>query len=191
MTEIILKLSVIFSRINWVSSDINAEQKTAVENILKRSAYPFPYILYGPPGTGKTKTVVEAILQICNLNNKFDNILVCATSNSACDEVAKRLLKTIPSHKIFRMYAKRADTSDATSDLLAASNLCGSHHYYPALSILYQYKVVICTLTTAGRLSQAGINPKHFSHVFVDESGSATESQTLIAIAGNRSYLKL
>lgn len=46
------------------------------------------------------------------------------------------------------------------------------------------YQVIVCTLTTAGRLSQGKINPKHFSHVFIDEAGSATETQTLIAIAG-------
>lgn len=46
------------------------------------------------------------------------------------------------------------------------------------------FKVIVCTLTTAGRLSQGKINPKHFSHVFIDEAGSATESQTLIAMAG-------
>lgn len=155
-----------------------------MKNILKRTAQPYPYILFGPPGTGKTKTLVEAIAQIYKQNEKSDHILVCATSNSACDEVAKRLLKTIPSNQIFRMYAKSANTSDATSELIAASNFSKRVHYYPVLKILYQYKIVICTLTTAGRLSQAGINTKHFSYIFVDESGSATETQTLIAIAG-------
>lgn len=167
-----------------MSSDINAEQKSAVKNILERTSYPYPYILFGPPGTGKTKTLVEAIAQIYKQNEKSVHVLVCATSNSACDEVAKRLLKSIPSNQIFRMYAKTADTSDASTELLAASNFSKKVHYYPDLKMLYQYKIVICTLTTAGRLSQAGINTKHFSYIFIDESGSATEPQTLIAIAG-------
>lgn len=46
------------------------------------------------------------------------------------------------------------------------------------------FQVIVCTLTTAGRLSQGRIAPKHFSHIFIDEAGSATESQTLIAVAG-------
>lgn len=171
--------------IKWIS-DVNEEQRSAVENILKSTAYPFPYILFGPPGTGKTKTLIEAIAQVVQRNNTAEHILVCATSNSACDEVADRLLKLIQNDQVFRMFSiSQTDRMGIIPrDVLAASNLCKGEHYYPTLLKLYQYKVVICTLTTAGRLSQANINPRHFTHVFIDESGSATESQLLIAIAG-------
>lgn len=173
------------SQIEWIS-DVNDEQRSAVENILKRTSYPFPYILFGPPGTGKTKTVVEAIAQIVKRNVANEHILVCATSNSACDELAGRLLDIVRSDQMFRMFSmSQTDKMDGISrKVLDASNLCKAEHYYPTLLKLYQYKVVICTLTTAGRLSQARVNALHFSHVFVDESGSATESQLLIPIAG-------
>lgn len=36
----------------------------AINNIVKNTAYPAPYIIYGPPGTGKTATVVESITQV-------------------------------------------------------------------------------------------------------------------------------
>lgn len=52
------------------------------------------------------------------------------------------------------------------------------------MTVSFFSQVIVCTLTTAGRLSQGKINPKHFSHVFIDEAGSATETQTLIAVAG-------
>lgn len=173
------------SQIEWIS-EVNDEQRAAVENILCRTSYPHPYILFGPPGTGKTKTLVEAIGQIIKRNDTGEHILVCATSNSACDEIADRLLKNNPNDQVFRMFSiSQTDRmGKIPTDVLAASNLCKGEHYYPTLMKLYQHKVVICTLTTAGRLSQAHINPRHFTHVFVDESGSATETQTLIAIAG-------
>lgn len=171
--------------IEWIS-EVNDEQRSAVENILMRTSHPHPYILFGPPGTGKTKTLVEAIAQIIKRNDANEHILVCATSNSACDELTDRLLKIVPNDQVFRMFSlSQTDKMGIIPPIvLAASNLCKAEHYYPTLLKLYQYKVVICTLTTTGRLSQARINPLHFTHVFVDESGSATESQTLIAIAG-------
>ena len=47
-----------------------------------------------------------------------------------------------------------------------------------------KYKVIVCTLVTAGRLVSANFPPDHFSHIFIDESGQATEPETLVAIAG-------
>ncbi|XP_055319847.1 putative helicase mov-10-B.1 isoform X2 [Sitodiplosis mosellana] len=173
--------------IAWDSNDINDEQKLAVKNILRQTSYPFPYLLFGPPGTGKTKTLIETVLQIIRNNNPDEYILVCATSNSACNEVAKRLLQSNGGKdKVFRIFSKSVafKMDDIPTDVLAASNLKTGEHYYPSLQYLYQCKVIVCTLTTAGRLSQGKINPKHFSHIFIDEAGSATESQTMIAIAG-------
>lgn len=42
----------------------------------------------------------------------------------------------------------------------------------------------MCTLVTAGRLVSANFESKHFTHIFIDEAGQATEPETLIAIAG-------
>lgn len=173
------------ANIEWMS-DLNDEQRAAVVNILHQSSYPFPYILFGPPGTGKTKTLVEAIAQIIKRNEAGEHVLVSASSNSACDEIASRLLQFASNEQIYRMFsATQIERMGIISaNVLAASNLCKAEHFYPSLVKLYQYKVVICTLTTAGRLSQAHIKPNHFTHVFIDESGSATETQSLIAIAG-------
>lgn len=198
----------------WTTLDINDEQKTAVINILKGTAYPYPYILYGPPGkfeslsrfecgiliclsfghghagTGKTRTLVEAISQIMKNESPSEYVLVCATSNSACDELAKRLIEggIAGGDKVFRIFSKSVPSKDMSTIpqcVLNASNLSKGEHYFPSLDILYTYKVIVCTLTTAGRLSQGKINTRHFSYVFIDEAGSCTESQTLIAISGN------
>lgn len=116
----------------------------AVINILKQTSYPFPYLLFGPPGTGKTKTLIEAVLQIIHNNNPDEYILICATSNSACNEVAKRLLQSdAGKDKVFRIFSKSVafNMAGIPSDVLAASNLQKGEHYYPSLQVIYQYKV--------------------------------------------------
>ncbi len=52
------------------------------------------------------------------------------------------------------------------------------------LEKLRQFRVVVVTLSTAGRLVSAGISVGHFTHVFVDEAGQATEPESLIPLAG-------
>lgn len=85
---------------------------------------------------------------------------------------------------MFRMFSQSVEMEQVPPSIVNISNLANGLHHYPPLSDLYKYKVVICTLTTAGRFVQAGIKRTHFTHVFVDECGSATETQSLIAVAG-------
>jgi helicase MOV-10 len=153
------------------------------------TAKPAPYILFGPPGTGKTSTIVEAI---CQLQRKVPDsrILVTAQSNAACNEVVERLLKYLPAADVYRMFALSWEkkTDKMSQKLLQVSNLnSGDGHRHQFLGYwkdFYGFKVVVCTLVTAGRLVQADIKTDHFTHVFIDECGSATEASALIPIAG-------
>lgn len=58
----------------------------------------------------------------------------------------------------------------------------------PCLKYLYAFRIVICTLLTAGCLSRARedpeFDPSHFSHIIIDECASTNETTTLIPIAG-------
>ena len=38
--------------LRWASTALNEEQKQAVQQILKATLSPMPYIIFGPPGTG-------------------------------------------------------------------------------------------------------------------------------------------
>lgn len=54
----------------------------------------------------------------------------------------------------------------------------------PCLAEIYKYRIVVCTLTVAGRLAQGNISKTHFTHLFIDECESVTETYTLIPIVG-------
>ena len=53
---------------------------------------------------------------------------------------------------------------------------------YPLLEQLV--KVIVTTPVTAGWLVSVQFPQDHFTHVFIDESGQATEPESVIAMAG-------
>ncbi|XP_062564050.1 putative helicase mov-10-B.1 [Armigeres subalbatus] len=163
----------------------NEEQQTAVRNILNRVSDPLPYILFGPPGTGKTTTLVEAIVQICSICPSAP-ILVAAQSNSACDEVALRLMKHLAPNKLYRFYSRSSEKrlGEIPAKLQQVSNLASGKHSWPTWEEVYGTRVLICTLSVCGRLVQSKIRGNHFKYVFIDECGSASEPSALLAIAG-------
>lgn len=140
--------------------------------------------------------------------------MVCANSNSACDEITERLLNVLQIGEIFRMYAKSYDTRKVSEDIKPICNMLKKGFCSPSLEFLYQFRVLVCTLNTAGSLARAqeypewlgrkskrsrrniwqsgsdndapAYNPKHFSHIFIDECVSAHETVSLISIAGKK-----
>ena len=49
--------------------------------------------------------------------------------------------------------------------------------------ILCRSRIVISTCVTAGMLNTLGLSVGHFTHVFVDEAGQATEPECLVPVA--------
>lgn len=140
-------------------------------------------------GTGKTKTIVAAIERIVLTTQK--NILVCAQSNAACDEIAQRLCKLLTKKQMLRMYSMSYELDKVSSTMKPFCNLFDSEFKYPCLKDLYQYRVVICTLATSGHLARSRHNSefsrKHFGYILIDECASAHETMALIPIAGMHS----
>jgi ATP-dependent RNA/DNA helicase IGHMBP2 len=66
---------------------LNESQRQAVTAIRQNESM---VIVHGPPGTGKTTTLVEAIVQLVNAGEK---VLVSAPSNTAVDNIARKLIK--------------------------------------------------------------------------------------------------
>uniref|UniRef100_A0A3Q2ZLY3 RNA helicase n=1 Tax=Hippocampus comes TaxID=109280 RepID=A0A3Q2ZLY3_HIPCM len=157
----------------------NPEQSKAVRHIVAGTSKPAPYLVFGPPGTGKTVTLVEAIKQVDKLQKEC-HILACGPSNSAADLLCTRILQGHGNKsKVYRMYASSRDPQCVPEDLKVSND-----YVFPSREKLMEYRIIVTTLFTAGRLVTGNLPLGHFTHIFVDEAGHATETECLIPIAG-------
>lgn len=109
-------------------------------------------------------------------------------SNSACDEIAERLVDILGPTQIFRLYANNY-RGILNEKLRPVSNHTDQGYQLPSLKYLYQYRVLISTLNTAGCLTRARsadneFSSTHFSHIFIDEAASVQMAVALVGIAG-------
>uniref|UniRef100_A0A8C8SHY1 RNA helicase n=1 Tax=Pelusios castaneus TaxID=367368 RepID=A0A8C8SHY1_9SAUR len=167
------------------SLENNLEQYNAVQQIVTGISRPAPYIIFGPPGTGKTVTVVEAIKQVITCI-EGSHVLACAPSNSASDLLCQRLMKHLNRNSIYRINSSNRDYRQVPEMIKPHCNWDDAQqcHVYPSKEKLQQYRVIVTTLVTAGRLATARFPAGHFSHVFMDECGQAMEPESAVAIAG-------
>jgi helicase MOV-10 len=145
-------------------------------------------------GTGKTTTMVEAILQIYQ-SQPNTNILVASATNSACDTITSYLLKykEIIENDILRLYGEMVlrDHEQLDPGILAISNIQNGEHRFPSLNYLCNFRIIIATMTSCGRLLQGGMPKDFFTHVFIDECGSVRETTALIPMCEYLKSLKL
>lgn len=161
--------------------ELNEEQILAVSNIVKAEGRRSPYIVFGPPGTGKTTTVVEAIYQVVMVRGA--RVLVTAPSNTAADVLASRLVGAgFGRTKLHRRNTHSRSAASVPEELYPyCSQKDGDIFKQLSSAELKEYKIVVCTLSTAARLYNSG-SGGGFDAVFIDEAGQATEPETMAAL---------
>ncbi|XP_068619014.1 putative helicase mov-10-B.1 isoform X2 [Battus philenor] len=155
----------------------NYEQKQAVNCIVNGWFGETPFILLGPPGTGKTATIVEAIQQLV-IRDSRNNILVCAHSNAAVDNVATFLLKFMPEDPIqklpfnnfLRIYSKNC--TKIPENLKPFSKI-GPVDY----NVIMKHRIILCTLCHA-----ASYDLSFITHIVIDEASQTSEPSCLLPI---------
>ncbi|XP_046683381.1 putative helicase mov-10-B.1 [Homalodisca vitripennis] len=166
----------------WQNTQLNEEQKTAVEKFLgMRKVHHSPFLLFGPPGTGKTTTLIEIIVQVWYKSQRRQ--LICGPSNAACDFLMQRLIAALPDAKIYRLFSKSATAAQPPPEVVENSN------YYQTKDLFEDYltpdvldcDIVICTVLTSMKL--ASITRLQFGYLYIDESGQLSEPDLVIAVS--------
>ncbi|KAI0075957.1 P-loop containing nucleoside triphosphate hydrolase protein [Panus rudis PR-1116 ss-1] len=173
----------------------NDRQMLAVVSITSLPPGSPPFVVFGPPGTGKTVTIVEAILQLIRIKPNA-RIVACAPSNSAADLVALRL-RSLGSDSLFRLYAPSRNKSQVPAELMPFTYMTPAPPGHsqrvegtgdlesfsvPPMAVLRRFKVVVVTCVSAAVLHGVGIPAGHFTHVFIDEAGQATEPESMVSV---------
>ncbi|KAF5702705.1 regulator-nonsense transcripts 1 [Fusarium globosum] len=181
--------------------DLNPSQVGAIKAVLQKPLS----LIQGPPGTGKTVTSATIIYHLAKMSG--NQVLVCAPSNVAVDQLCERVHRT--GLKVVRLTAKsREDVESSVSFLALHEQVRMSEHNselvklsqlknelgelssqdekkYKQLTkiaerdILNNADVVCCTCVGAGdpRLSKM-----KFRNVLIDESTQSAEPECMIPL---------
>ncbi|KAH9930534.1 P-loop containing nucleoside triphosphate hydrolase protein [Epithele typhae] len=160
---------------------LNSAQLQAVKLIVSLQPVAPPFVIFGPPGTGKTITLVESIRQVLH-RDPTTKVLACAPSNSAADLIAQRLSVALTPNDMFRCNAIHRIQRLLPADLVPYSLFRGHLFALPSLEQLCSYRVIVSTCGNASFPYNVGMPTGHFSHIFVDEAGQASEPEVLQAI---------
>ncbi|XP_042352397.1 RNA helicase Mov10l1 isoform X2 [Plectropomus leopardus] len=166
------------SKGHFFNPDLNPPQREAVKRILAGECRPIPYVLFGPPGTGKTITLIEAILQVYHFVPS-SRILVCTPSNSAADLICVRLHDSgfLHAASLARVNASSRQ-EESIPEVLRLYSKAGEDIRHASY-----HRIVVSTCSSAGMFHNIGIQVGHFTHVFLDEAGQATEPESLIPMS--------
>ena len=194
--------------------NLNESQSLAVRHIFTNRS--FFSLIHGPPGTGKTRTIVSTVKmffhtsiinsfrQHLGFENSSPRILICAPSNNAVDELARRITKlrftdrSEPCLKVIRVGVPNNisdDLKDFTLDHIIENELnekrraTNSHmleytvqeKMKQKFELLKQSNVVCATLSSSAKdmIKIANIS---FDILIIDEACQSVETSTLIPL---------
>ena len=95
--------------------ELNFSQFTAVKTVLQRPLS----LIQGPPGTGKTVTSASLVFHLAK--QEVGQVLVCAPSNVAVDQLTEKIHAT--GLRVVRLCAKSRETISTSIDQLSLHNM--------------------------------------------------------------------
>jgi len=119
--------------------------------------------------------------------NPQARVLACAPSNSAADLIASRLKVGLTTDELFRFYAPSRFKNQVADDLLSYTYTTPDGHFAVpggsmAATRMKRFRAIVTTCLSASIASGIGMPRGHFSHIFIDEAGQATEPEALVSI---------
>jgi helicase MOV-10 len=131
-------------------------------------------------------TIVEAIKQLL-ISDPKTRIVACAPSNSAADLIALRLRDSVTKDEMFRMYAPSRYKDQAPDELEPFTYYRDDFENRPSFGVppfatMKRYRVIVSTCVAAAMLTGIGMTRGHFSHIFIDEAGQATEPEAFVSV---------
>ncbi|KAG8968277.1 hypothetical protein FRC03_008143 [Tulasnella sp. 419] len=121
--------------------ELNHSQMFAVKSVLQKPIS----LIQGPPGTGKTVTSASIVYHLAKMN--AGQVLVCAPSNVAVDQLTEKIHAT--GLKAVRLTAKSREALDSSVAFLSLHRQVSNNAAYPELQKLIQLK------NEQGELSQS------------------------------------
>jgi len=179
--------------------DLNVSQVHAVKSVLQKSLS----LIQGPPGTGKTVTSATIVYHLAKMNP--GQVLVCAPSNVAVDQLTEKIHRT--GLKTVRLTAKSREDIDSPVKFLSLTEQVAHNDANSELQKLIQLKnelgelsqsdekkyrsltrqcereiltsadVICCTCVGAG---DPRLQKFKFRTVLIDESTQSAEPETLV-----------
>ena len=189
---------------------MNHSQIAAIKSVLQSPLN----LIQGPPGTGKTVTAATLIYHLVKIEKH--QVLVCAPSNVAVDQLTERIHRT--GLKVVRVAAKSREAVGSSVDFLTLHQQVRNNKNYPELQRLIKIKedqgqwnrvderqylhylracereiltnadVICCTCVGAGEPRLVGMK---FRTVLIDEATQATEPECLIPMVMGAKHVVL
>ncbi|KAK5170083.1 ATP-dependent RNA helicase [Saxophila tyrrhenica] len=120
--------------------ELNGSQINAVKSVLQKPLS----LIQGPPGTGKTVTSATIIHHLAKMNQ--GQVLVCAPSNVAVDQLCERIHLT--KLKVVRVTAKSREDVESSVGFLSLHRQVGMNDTNPELAKLMQLKAELGELSS-------------------------------------------
>ena len=106
---------------------------------------------------------------------------MCTPSNYAADLITDRL-SDLDSDVLFRLNAPSREPSAVSDLILKFSREEGGEFVLGEVEEFKKFRVVVCTCSSASIPYSMGLPLGHYSHVFIDEAGQASEPEIMIPI---------